>query len=290
VGQGLALMQESLSEMSRARLPLVVLNMARGQGDYFQSTRGGGHGDYSHIVLAPADVREGVELAQHAFDLADRWRTPVIVVGDYYLAHTQQSVLVPTVDPATFIEKPWAVDGTTGGSGAARFVSPLTPNKRNDPDFVNHGMWLEALSDVMAEMEAGVQPVAESLHTEDAELVLVAYGTPARYLAAAIEELRAEGIPVGLVRPVTLWPFPSAAIAAAARRARGIAVFELNRGQMLTDVRLAAMETCPVTFIGGVSFDRSGFGVAPSLDVESLTATVRECHQQLDRLPREASP
>ena len=290
VGQGLALMQESLSEMSRARLPLVVLNMARGQGDYFQTTRGGGHGDYSHIVLAPADVREGVDLVQRAFDLADKWRTPVVVLGDYYLAHTQQSVRVESIDPATFVDKPWAVDGSTGGSGAARFVSPLTPNKRNDPDFVNHGMWLEALGDVMDEMEAGVEPISESFETDDAELVLVAYGTPARYLRTVVEELRAEGIPVGLVRPVTLWPFPTDAIAGAAGHARAVAVFELNRGQMLTDVRIAVMNACPVAFIGGVSFDRSGFGVAPSLDVETLTTMVRDHYQQHVAVLREVSP
>jgi len=98
-GQGLSLMQESLSEITNARLPLVVFNMARGQGDYFQATRGGGHGDYRHIVLAPMDVPEAVELTRLAFELASQWRTPVMVLGDYYLAHTYQAVSAPSWRP-----------------------------------------------------------------------------------------------------------------------------------------------------------------------------------------------
>ena len=280
VGQGLSLMQESLAEMSRARLPLVVLNMARGQGDYFQATRGGGHGDYTHIVLAPADVQEAVDLVGDAFNLADRWRTPVIVIGDYYLAHTQQAVEIPAIDNESHPSKPWALDGSTGGSGNARFLSPLTPNKRSDPEFVNHGGWLEALADVMDEIETGVEQRVDSFETEDAELVVVAFGTPARYLRAVVEELRIEGIPVGIIRPVTLSPFPAAAISAVANRVRGVAVFELNRGQMLVDVQLAVSGNCPVTFIGGVSFDRSGFGIAPVLEIETLKAKVRACFEQ----------
>ncbi len=281
VGQGLSLMQESLSEMCRARLPLVVLDMARGQGDYFQATRGGGHGDYHQIVLAPADVGEAVNLVQQAFDLADRWRNPVVVMGDYYLAHTQQAVDVAPIDFGPRPAKPWALDGSTGGSGAARFISPITPNKRGDADYTNHGRWLMAMGEVMAAMADGVAPVAETVGLEDAELVLVAYGTPARYLRFVVEHLRAEGLPVGLVRPVTLWPFPTEVIADAAVNARAVAVYELSAGQMLVDVQLAVLGHCPVTFIGGISFDSSGFGIAPDLDTEVLEARVRACLDQL---------
>jgi len=129
-------------------------------------------------------------------------------------------------------------------------------------------------------METGVEPQVDSFETEDAELIVVAFGTPGRYLRAVVEELRIEGIPVGIIRPITLSPFPTAAISAVAGRARVVAVFELNRGQMLVDVQLAVSGNCPVTFIGGVSFDRSGFGIAPSLEIESLKAKVRACFEQ----------
>src|SRR3989441_5551217 len=129
-GQGLSLMQESLAEITLARLPLVVLNMARGQGDYFQSTRGGGHGDYRHLVLAPMDVPEAVRLVQRAFHLADTWRNPVLVYGDYYLAHTAQSVDVAPLDFGPLPEKEWALDGSSGGSGRAKLVSPLGSHKQ----------------------------------------------------------------------------------------------------------------------------------------------------------------
>ena len=118
-GQGLSLMQESFSEITLAELPLVVFNMARGQQDYFQATRGGGHGDYRHIVLAPQDVREGVRLVQLAFHLADKWRNPVLVYGDYLLAHTQEAIAIEPVELPELPPKAWAVDGSSSGSGAA---------------------------------------------------------------------------------------------------------------------------------------------------------------------------
>src|SRR3954467_10023703 len=124
-GQGLSLMQESFSEITLAELPLVIFNMARGQQDYYQSTRGGGHGDYRHIVLAPMDIGEAVELTQLAFHLADKWRTPVLVYGDYLLAHVQEAV---DVTPATFPDLPvkeWALDGTRTGTGRSKVISPL---------------------------------------------------------------------------------------------------------------------------------------------------------------------
>ena len=136
-GQGLALMQESLSELTRAELPLVVFNMARGQGDYFQATRGGGHGDYRLIVLAPLDVSEAVDLTQDAFQLADHWRNPVIVLGDYLLAHTQEAVELRPRDFAALPPKAWAADGTGGGRGRPRHVSSLgtTPGAKGiDPE------------------------------------------------------------------------------------------------------------------------------------------------------------
>ena len=131
-GQGLSLMQESLAEMSFAKLPLVVINMARAQGDYFQATRGPGHGGARMPVLAPMDVPEAVELAQLAFHLTQRWRNPVLLFGDYYLAHTTTSVNVERRDFGPIADSDWALDGSTGGSGRAKVVSPLCTREQID--------------------------------------------------------------------------------------------------------------------------------------------------------------
>lgn len=264
-GQGLSLMQESLAEITLARLPLVVLNMARGQGDYFQATRGGGHGDYRHVVLAPQDATESVALVGLAFDLATTWRNPVVVMGDYYLAHTTQSVRLPA--PLEPVAPPWALDGSSGGSGAAKLLSFLGEHKQRHDVGYNLADHYRACAAATAAMVAGVPPLAESHHTDDAEVVVVAFGTPARYVLAAVRELRAEGARVGMVRPVTLFPFPSEAVASAAAGAGVVAVYENNQGQMIDDVRLAVLGAAPVEFIGGLSIDDSGFGIAPDLDV-----------------------
>jgi 2-oxoglutarate ferredoxin oxidoreductase subunit alpha len=275
VGQGLSLMQESLSEICHARLPLVVLNMARGQGDYYQATRGGGHGDYRHIVLAPADIPEAVRLAQLAFDLADRWRNPVMFLGDYYLAHVQEAVEISPIAFPPLPEKDWSLDGSSGGSGHAKMVSPINRNKRSDGNFIEHGTHLGMIADSVRAMAEGVEPQAEVIGADDAELIVVAYGTPGRYVRFVVEELRREGIPIGMVRPITLWPFPTKIIESLATSDRTIAVYELNTGQMYDDVRLAVLGRCPVEFIGGMSFDHSGFGIAPDLGVELLRDRIR---------------
>src|SRR5207253_729973 len=162
-GQGISLMQESLAEMANAELPCVVVNMMRGQGDYFQATRGGGHGDYRHIVLSPHTVQEAVDLIALAFQVADRWRNPVDV--------------------------------------------------------------------------------------------LVAFGSPARFVKYAVRVCRERGMRVGWFRPISLWPFPADAVAAVAARVRALAVFEQNAGQMIDDVRLAVLGRVPVVAIGGISHD-----------------------------------
>lgn len=273
-GQGLSLMQESLAEITLARLPLVVLNMARAQGDYFQATRGGGHGDYRHLVLAPMDVREAVELVQLAFHLTAVWRNPVLVFGDYYLAHTSQSVSVSARDFGPRPEADWALDGSTGGSGRAKLVSPLGASKQRDDVGYNLADHYAACAAATATMTASVEPMAESGYTDDAEVVVVAFGTPAKYVRAAVRQLRDHGARVGYVRPVTLFPFPADAVAAAAEGVRAVAVYENNQGQMIDDVRLAVLGRAPVMFIGGLSLDSSGFGIAPDLDVEVLRARI----------------
>jgi 2-oxoglutarate ferredoxin oxidoreductase subunit alpha len=274
VGQGLSLMQESLSEICLARVPLVVLNMARAQGDYFQATRGGGHGDYRHIVLAPMDVAEAVELVQLAFHLTFTWRNPVLVFGDYYLAHTAQSVTVERLDfgPAPAVD--WALDGSSGGSGQARLVSSMGSAKQRDQVGYDLSVHYLACAEATATMAASVTPLVEVADVDDAEVVVVAFGTPGKYVRAAVRQLRAEGRRVGFVRPITLYPFPSAAVAAAAEGARAVVVYENNQGQMIDDVRLAVLGRAPVGFIGGLSLDSSGFGIAPDLDVATLRARI----------------
>ena len=247
-----------------------IFNMARGQQDYYQATRGGGHGDYRHIVLAPQDVREGVELVQLAFHLADKWRNPVLIYGDYLLAHTQEAL---TIEPMAFPELPpkdWAVDGIASGTGAARSghaarrrASTASPrsarrarrstSRRRSP---------------LMEREVRV----ETGYLDDAETVIVAFGSPAKFVKYAIKQLRADGHRIGFVRPITLWPFPYDTVADACARAerRRVGSFELSAGQMIDDVRIGVAGRVPVEFIGGVSTDHSGFGVGRLLDVEVI--------------------
>jgi 2-oxoglutarate/2-oxoacid ferredoxin oxidoreductase subunit alpha len=285
-GQGLSLMQESLAEITLARLPLVVLNMARAQGDYFQATRGGGHGDYRHVVLAPADVAEAVELVQLAFHLADVWRNPVLVLGDYYLAHTTQSVDVAPRDFGPVPPRDWALDGSTGGTGDAKLISPLGDVKQRDDVGYDLADYYRRAGAAVTAMSRGVTPLVETVGTDGADLVVVAFGTPSRYVRAAVRDLRADGARVGLVRPITLYPFPSEAVAAAAGGARAVAVYENNQGQMVDDVRLSVLSACPVHFIGGLSLDSSGFGIAPDLDVAVLRSRIEAVLDRPDRPDR----
>ena len=275
-GQGLSLMQESFSEITLAELPLVIFNMARGQGDYFQATRGGGHGDYRHLVLAPVDITESVELTQLAFHLADRWRNPVLVYGDYLTAHVEEAVAVTPIDFGPAPPKDWALDGSATGTGAARLVSPLGLARTGAEP-----LGIEAhLRAIAAKQQAmGAEARAETGFLDDAETVVVAFGSPARFLRAVVRDLRAEGVRVGYVRPITLWPFPSDVVAAAADGARAVACFELCAGQMIDDVRLAVLGRAPVVGIGGISTDGSGFGVGRLLDMDTIRARVLAVHE-----------
>jgi 2-oxoglutarate ferredoxin oxidoreductase subunit alpha len=276
-GQGLSLMQESFSEITLAELPLVVFNMARGQQDYFQATRGGGHGDYRHIVLAPFDITEAVELTQLAFHLADKWRNPVLVYGDYLLAHTHEAVSVAPIDFPPSPAKEWAVDGSRGGTGQSRVITPLGLGKhgQESPGIERH---LRSVTAKLADIEREEQRV-ETAFCDDAETVVVAFGTPAKFVRYVVQQLRAEGEKVGLVRPISLWPYPSAAVAEATADARAVGVFELCAGQMIDDVRLAVLGRVPIVGIGGISTDGSGFGVGPLLDAEIIRDRVLAVHR-----------
>jgi 2-oxoglutarate ferredoxin oxidoreductase subunit alpha len=277
-GQGLSLMQESFSEITLAELPLVIFNMARGQQDYFQATRGGGHGDRRHIVLAPQDVREGVEHVQLAFHLADKWRNPVLVYGDYLLAHTQEAIAIERSVFPDLPQKDWVVDGSRTGTGSSRDVTPLGVTKHGRVAMGQEGK-AQYIATKIPLMEREVR--VEQGHCDDAETIVVAFGSPAKFVKYAIEHLRERGHRIGYVRPITLWPFPYSAVAEAAAGAqvRRVASFELSAGQLVDDVRIAVAGRAPVVFIGGVSTDHSGFGVGRILDVELIADRILALHE-----------
>ncbi len=264
-GQGLSLMQESLAEITLARLPLVVLNMARAQGDYWQATRGGGHGDYRHLVLAPVDVAEAVELVQRAFHLAATWRNPVVIMGDYYLAHTARAVEVSPLDElGPLPPNEWALDGRDRrfGTGQARLVPRIgqAARRRRLRPFGP----LRGVRRAHGHDDARGSAEAETGCIDDADVVVVAFGTPGRLRAGRGAQPPRRG------RPGRLGPArdPGSLSLGHDRRrwragAKAIAVFENNTGQMLDDVRLAVLGDAPVEFIGGMSLDQPGSGSRP---------------------------
>jgi 2-oxoglutarate ferredoxin oxidoreductase subunit alpha len=271
-GQGISLMQESLAELANAQLPCVVVNMMRGQGDYFQATRGGGHGDYRHIVLAPSTVQEAVDLMGLAFYLADKWRNPVDVLGDFLLGHTSEAVEFRARDESDLPPKDWAASGARGRRG--QNVTPLgSPEKLN----LSPGTHYAAVAAKYPRIAAAEKRVESGL-LDDAEVAVVAFGSPARFVKYAVAVCRERGMKVGWVRPISLWPFPDEALVEAAGRVRTLAVFEQNAGQMIDDVRLAVLGKVPVVPIGGISHDHSGFGVGPALEPASIVARITDVY------------
>ena len=179
-------------------------------------------------------------------------------------------------------DKNWPVDGSTGGTGRSKVISPLGIGKANTPGPGIEGQQLAVVEKLARIAEA--EPRVETGLLDDAEHVVVAFGTPAKFVRYAVRRLRDHGLRVGYVRPITLWPFPSEAVAAAAAGKRSVLVFELNSGQMLDDVRLAVLGGAPVRFIGGISTDHSGFGVGALLDVEVIAGRIQ------DAIAREGVP
>lgn len=267
-GQGIALMQEAVAEAALNETPFVVFNMARNQQDYFQCTRGGGWGDYRTITLAPKDVHEAVEHTQLLFHLADRYRAPTILYGDPLIAQTQVGVDVRPIELGELPTKDWALDGSGSGTGRSRQIWTWAMGKATDPGPGPDGQWrrIAAKFDAIAETEAR----HEAIGVDDAEVVVVAFGSAATFVEKVVGDLRRDGHRVGLFRPVTLWPFPSTALAEATRGARQVLVFELNAGQMLDDVRIAAHDRDTVRFIGGVSIHESGLSYGDLLDAPAI--------------------
>jgi 2-oxoglutarate/2-oxoacid ferredoxin oxidoreductase subunit alpha len=272
-GQGIALMQEAIAEAAFTELPLVVFNISRGQQDYFQATRGGGWGDYRTLTLAPKNVAEAVEHTQMLFDIADRYRVPVMMYGDYVVAHTQVSVAIEPIAFPPLEPKTWALDGSSGGTGVAREIFAYDVGKTNAPGLGPDRHW-RGIADKFRDMES-VEARWEGRHLDDAETLIVSFGTSAVFVDHVVEELRADGHRLGTFRPVTLWPFPYDALERAAQGARRVLSFELNAGQMIDDVLIAVQDRAKVRSIGGLSQDQHGLRQGPMLDANIIRDRVR---------------
>lgn len=248
-GPGLSLMQEGLSYLAGAELPAVVVDIMRGgpglgniapeQADYNQIVKGGGHGSYRVFVLAPASVQEMCDLTLLAFEMADAYRNPAVILADGFIGQMME----PVEFPARAMEPPrktWAVEGN------AETRLNLVTSIFLEPDTLEaHVRRLEAKYR-QAEEEAAL---AEAYRTDDAEIVLVGFGIVARILKAVVEQARARGVLVGLLRPITLFPFPKSALLSATRGARVVVVTELSTGQLVDDVRLVLEGTKPIALL-----------------------------------------
>ncbi len=251
-GPGISLMQEGISYLAGSELPCVIVDIVRGgpglgniapeQSDYFAMVKGGGHGNYRNIVLAPASVQEMANLTMLAFDLADKYRNPAVVLGDGFVGQMIEKLDLQYRE-ANPPDKPWAVKGTPETRKNLVCSIFLEPNE------------LEEHQRQMAIKYARVQqeePRHELYQADDAEVLLVGYGIVSRVLRSVVDLARSRGLRAGLFRPVTLWPYPTAALAQAAARAEKILVVELSNGQMVEDVRLTINGRLPVEFYGRV--------------------------------------
>jgi 2-oxoglutarate ferredoxin oxidoreductase subunit alpha len=248
---GISLMQEAISYMAGSELPCLIVNMNRGgpglgdictgQGDYYQSTRGGGHGDYRTLALAPASCQEAYELSILGFDLAFRHHTPVILHGDGIIATMKEPVTLRA--PASFDNadvRDWKLSGCKGRS--ARLIKSL---RLEEGALGKHNRSLAAKYASMSR-----EARAESCETADAELIVVAFGSSGRIAKSAVRALRAKGHKVGLVRPVTLYPFPEKVLLRLAKQGKRFLTIEHNTGQMIDDVRLAIRTVADSDFYG----------------------------------------
>ncbi len=253
---GISLMAEAISYMAGARLPVVLVNIMRGgpglggilpaQSDYFQATKGGAHGDFRMLVLAPSTVQEAVDLMIHSFGAADRYRLPVMVVGDGMLGQMMEPVDLEGVTPPPEVPKPWA---TTGAKG--RKPNVVTSLFLNPDELEANNLGIQAAVEEMREHELRWE---EYRLEEPVDTLLVSYGTMARIAKTAIDQAadKEGGERLGLFRPISLFPFPEEQLREAASRAKRLLVVELSLGQMLEDVKLAVGRDVPVHFFGRV--------------------------------------
>ena len=254
---GIALMQEGISYMAGAEIPGVVVNVQRGgpglgtiqpsQSDYFQATRGGGNGDYNVIVLAPASVQEMADFLDWAFELAFRYRNPVMILSDGVIGQMMEKVVLPPIKPRRTEEQikrecPWATIGRT----MEREPNILTSLELKPEVMEARNIALQEKYRKIKETEVKY----ETQHCDDADYLIVAFGSAARIAEKSVELAREQGINVGLFRPITLWPFPEEALKAMATKVKGMLVAEINAGQMVEDVRLAVDGAIPVEHFG----------------------------------------
>ena len=248
---GISLKQEGISYLAACELPAVIVNMSRGgpglgsisasQSDYFQATRGGGHGDYRTIVLAPSSVQELADLTHKAFDLADKYQIPVVILGDGMLGQMMEPVEFKHNAPKELPIRSNALRGAKGRS--SRIVKTFT-SKPSELEEINWSLFRRYS---LIEKE---ETTYETYLLEDAGLIVVAFGIAARIARGAVKTARAEGLKIGLLRPITLWPFPTEKIRELTRRTKQFLVFEMNMGQMLEDVQLAVADKAEVSFYG----------------------------------------
>lgn len=264
---GVALMQEGIAYMAGAEVPGVIVNVQRGgpglgtiqpsQSDYFQATRGGGNGDYNVIVLAPASVQEMADFVDLAFELSFRYRNPAMILSDGIIGQMMEKVVLPPFKPRRTGEEikrecPWATFGRT----ADRNPNVITSLELKPETMEARNLHLQEKYNEIKEREVRY----ETLQTDDADYLIVSFGSAARIAEKALEIARSMGVRVGLFRPITLWPFPSKQIAAMAKGKKGVLVVEINAGQMVQDVRLAVNGAVPVEYFGRLG------GIVPEPD------------------------
>ena len=254
---GVSLKQEGISYCAGAQLPCVILNVMRGgpglgsiqasQGDYFQATKGGGNGDYHLLTYAPSSIQEAIDLLMIAYDKAEQYRIPVMFLADGIMAQMMEPVEMPEmvdfkVDPE---KKPWAATGWKPGDDPAK-RAVINSLFINTEDLTEHNLKLQA---IYREVEKN-EVMYETYMTEDADIIITAFGTVARIAKSAIHDLREQGIKVGLFRPITVWPYPYEALKTASANAKALLDVECNEGQMLEDVKLAVNGAKPVEYFG----------------------------------------
>ncbi|MBU0548095.1 MAG: 3-methyl-2-oxobutanoate dehydrogenase subunit VorB [Candidatus Omnitrophica bacterium] len=261
---GVSLKQEGISYISGAQLPAVIVNIMRGgpglgniapaQSDYFQATRGGGHGDYHLIVLAPASVQEAYDLTQTSFYLADKYRIAVMILGDGILGQMMEPINLSTNKINAQPSKPWALTGCKG-----RKPNIIKSFFLREGALEEFNLKLQKNYDIIRKKETRY----ESLFLDDATIILVAYGTMARIAKSAVSQLRLTGKKIGLIRPISLWPFPEKVFQLKSKKVKYL-VIEMSYGQMLEDVKLAVNGVSQVEFLG-----RSGGGVPSEKEIVS---------------------
>ena len=254
---GVSLKQEGISYCAGAQLPCVILNVMRGgpglgsiqasQGDYFQATKGGGNGDYHLLTYAPSSIQEAIDLLMIAYDKAEKYRIPVMFLADGIMAQMMEPVEMPEmvdykVDPE---KKPWAATGWKPGDDPAK-RAVINSLFINTEELTEHNLKLQA---IYREVEKN-EVMYETYMTEDADIIITAFGTVARIAKSAIHDLREQGIKVGLFRPITVWPYPYEALKTASANAKALLDVECNEGQMLEDVKLAVNGAKPVEYFG----------------------------------------